>query len=242
MTLNRTGSGPRRRSVRVGTAKRVTDALASSVGLGVLLAGCGGGSGSGLTGSARSHSEQVVLQSSIVSDRTHLFTGVLTYRPPDAMAVDATRQLTVTLTAVGRDSPPVSTADGAIVGSRSLRVGGREEAVLSARGGVDISAVGPVTGLIGQPGDHVNWTWDITPRQPGTHTLDLVVITYQGTTDNPLETLNPPVQISLRVGNTVSHTASKINGWVVGFGAFLAALAGIFVVITPLWRRRKSRR
>jgi hypothetical protein len=224
-------------------ARRAAGAVASSVGLGVLLAGCGGGSGSGLTGTAQPHSEQVVLQSSVVSDRAHLFTGVLTYRPPDAVAVDATRQFTVTLTAIGRGSPAVSTAAGAVVGSRSLRVGGREEAVLSARGGgVDISAVGPVTGLIGQPGDHVNWTWDITPRQPGTHTLDLVVITYQGTTDNPLETLNPPVQIPLRVGNTVSHAASKINGWVVGVGAFLAALAGIFAVITPLWRRRKSRR
>ena len=223
------------------TAKRAAHALALGMGFGVLLAGCGGEPAS--TGSAQSHSEQVVLQSSIVSDREHLFTGVLTYQPPDPVAVDATRQLMVTLTATGRDSPPVSTADGAIVGSRSLRVGGREEAILSAQGGgVDISAVGPVTGLIGQPGDRVHWIWDITPRQPGTHTLDLVVITYQGTTDNPLETLNPPVQIPVQVGNTVSHAASKINGWIVGFGAFLAALAGIVAVLTPLWRRRKSRR
>jgi hypothetical protein len=169
---------------------------------------------------------QVSLQSSIVNDREHLFNGVLTYEPPSPMPVDNTQLLEVQLIAVGQDPSAVRIPYGHIVGSRSLRVGGVEDATLSARGGgVQISSVGPTRRLIGQPGDMVSWTWEITPMQPGMYTLELVVVTYQGESDNPLSIVNPPIPITLNVTDTLSHRVNSVKGWIIGFSAFLAAVA-----------------
>jgi hypothetical protein len=174
-------------------------------------------------------SQQVSLQSSIVNDRKHLFNGVLTYLPLDPMSVDNTQELDVTLIAVGQNPSAVSIPPGNVIGSRSLRVGGVEGATLSVRGGgVQISPVGPDRRLIGQPGDTADWTWDITPMQPGEYTLELVVVTYQGTSDNPLSVVDPPIPITLNVTDTWSHRLNSVKGWIIGLGAFFAAVAIIF--------------
>ena len=166
------------------------------------------------------------LQSSIVNDREHLFNGVLTYEPPSPMPVDNTQLLEVQLTAVGQDPDAAHIPYGRIVGSRSLRVGGVEDATLSVRGGgVQISSVGPTRRLIGRPGDTVGWAWYITPMQPGMHTLELVVVTYQGESDNPLSIVNPPISITLNVTDTLSHRVNSVKGWIIGLGAFLGAVA-----------------
>jgi hypothetical protein len=173
-------------------------------------------------------SEQVLIQGTIVSDRKHLFNGVLTYVHLSPMPVDNTQELDVTLIAVGQNGdvpiPPFN-----VIGSRSLQVGGVEDATLSDRGGgVQISPVGSTRRLIGQPGDTAHWAWDITPMQPGEYTLELVVVTYQGTTDNPLSIINPPVDIALNVTDTWSHRLDSVKGWIIGLGAFFAAVAIIF--------------
>jgi hypothetical protein len=173
--------------------------------------------------------DQVNLQSLIVNDRKHLFAGVLTYYPLRPMAVGSTLELSVTLTGTGQNPGQVVIPHGNVIGSRSLRVGGVEGATLSARGsGIQISPVGPTRGLIGQPGDSVYWYWDITPSEPGDYILQLVVVTYLGTSDNPLSVVNPPVPIALNVTDTWSHRLDSVKGWIIGFGAFFGALVIIF--------------
>jgi hypothetical protein len=180
--------------------------------------------------------EQVELQTSIVSDREHLFRGVLTYLPLDPMPVDSTQEMHVTLVAIGENPAAVKVAPGEVVGSRSMQVGGIEEARLSARGGgADISAVGPTRGLIGEPGDKLSWTWDITPKEPREYELELVVITYQGTSNNPLSVVNPPIKIDLEVNNTFSHWISSMKAWLIGLGAVAVAAAAIWKFGTDLF-------
>jgi hypothetical protein len=129
--------------------------------------------------------------------------------------------------------------------------GGVEEAKLSVRGGgVDISPVGPTRGLIGQPGDKVDWVWDITPKEPGEHTFDLVIVTYKGSSDNPLFIVNPPINIKLDVTETWSHRISSAKAWVIGFGGLVIALAAIvtffreqvFALLPKRIRKRKDSR
>jgi hypothetical protein len=155
-------------------------------------------------------SDQVRLLSSIVNDRKHLFNGVLMYLPLKPMAVESTKQFRVKLIAVGQNSAAVKIPKGKVVGSRSLKVGGVEQASLSnSGGGVSISPVGPTRVTIAEPGDSVTWTWDITAEQPGDYTLNLVVITYQGTSDRVLTYINRPVPINLKVRDTWSHRAKS---------------------------------
>jgi len=173
-------------------------------------------------------SQQVKLESSIVDDRKHLFNGILMYQPLNPMAVGDTRELDVTLIAIGQKPGETHIPVGNVIGSRSLRVGGVEGATLSVGGGgAQISPVGPTRGLIGQPGDRVDWTWNISPSEPGEYTLELVVVTYQGTSDNPLSVVNPPVPITLKVTDTWSHRLNELKGWIIGLGAFFAAVAVI---------------
>ena len=122
------------------------------------------------------------------------------------MPVGGTQELDVELIAVGQNRKAIKIPRGNMVGSRSLQVGGVEEAKLSVPGGkVDVSSVGPTRGLIGQPGDEVNWSWGVTPKETGTYMLDLVITTYQGSSDNPLFVINPPIRIKLVVTNTFLH-------------------------------------
>jgi hypothetical protein len=55
----------------------------------------------------------------------------------------------------------------------------------------------------------------------------LVAITYQGTSDNPLFVVNPPIYIQLSVTNTFGHRVKGAIGWIIGLGAALAALTAI---------------
>ena len=204
-------------------------ALALLIGVALISASCGYSEASSPVGAGAPPNEQVKLQTSIVSDREHLFRGVLSYLPLNPMPVDSTQEVHVTLVAVGEDPAAVEVAPGEVVGSRSMRVGGVEEARLSARGGgADISAVGPTRGLIGEPGDKLSWTWDITPKEPRKYELELVVITYQGTSNSPLSVVNPPIEIRLEVNNTFSHQISSMKAWLIGLGAVAVAAAAIW--------------
>jgi hypothetical protein len=195
---------------------------------------------------------QIQLESSIVSDRKHLFRGVLTYEDLEEMPVEDTQDLTVTLQAIGEHQDPdvVRTPHGVLAGLRWLRVGGVEEAKLSVRGPADrveISPVGSTRGLIGKPGDKISWIWEITPKEPGSYTLRLVVVTYQGMSDNPLATLNPPIEIDLSVSDTGRHRFKWITDRIVGLSIILGAVSVILVffreqIFGPISKRRRRRR
>jgi hypothetical protein len=185
--------------------------------------------------------EQVRLQSSIVDDRAHLFNGVLTYQPLDPMDVGDNERLVVTLTAVGQRPGAVVLPRGELVGSRDLQVGGVEEATLTVAGAHDrvaVTPVGPSKGLIGRPGDRLHWQWDLVPKEPGTYTLELVVVTFRGTSDTPLATVNPPIDITLHVADTWKHRFTAIRGAIIGLAALLAAIAGILTFFREQIRAR----
>lgn len=166
------------------------------------------------------------------------------YTPLDPMPVEETRVFQARLIAVGERPTAVRIPPGNIVGSRSLQVGGVEEAQLSARGGgVDIAPIGPTRRLIGRPGDKADWTWDITPKEPKDYTLELVVVTYQGEGDNPLYIINPPIEIKLSVTNTWGHRIKSVNSWALGLAAFVGAVVVLWKPIGALlswWRDRKN--
>ena len=68
-------------------------------------------------------SAQVLLQSSIVNDRKHLFNGVLLYSPLDPMPVEQTQELDVELIGAGKNPQAFLNPYPKVVGSRSLQVG-----------------------------------------------------------------------------------------------------------------------
>lgn len=183
------------------------------------------------------------LQSKIVNDRKGLFRGVLAYKPLDPMPVEETRAFQATLIAVGNKPTSVRIPRGNVVGSRSLQVGGVQEAKLSARGGgVDIALAGPPRRLIARPGDRAVWAWNITPKEPKDYTLELVVITYQGTGDNPLDIINPPIEIELTVTNTWWHRIKSMNTAAIGAAAFVGAVAILWKPVGALlswWTNRR---
>jgi hypothetical protein len=210
--------------------------------LAVISSGCGVWDDDSPSGGG-DHLDQVSLQSAIVNDRKQLFNGVLTYGRGMTMSVEDTRQYRVDLTAVGERGDTAGVPDG----SRSLQVGGVEEAKLSVVGEadrVDISPVGSTRGLIGRPGDKLGWTWDITPKEPGDYTLRLVVITYQGNTDNPLSTMSPPVEIKINVSSTWSYRAKAMGEKIAEAGALIGAIGvigGFFWGVSKRLKRRRQR-
>jgi hypothetical protein len=203
----------------------------------------GGEGGSGSPGPGGSAENQVILQSSIIKAREHLFDGVLTYQPLEPIPVEDTRQFRVTLVAVVEGTEFPSIPPGEVVGSRELQVGGVEEAKLSGPPGkVDISPVGSTRRLIGQVGDQATWAWNITPKQPGDYTLDLVITTYQGTTENPLYIINPPIPIDLSVRNTWSYFFNAMKAWIIAFSTFVAAVAVILAFFREQFFGKKDKK
>jgi hypothetical protein len=233
MPSRRSGSG--REPARLAGPLRI---LLAVITIGNLAASCGLKAPSAVP----PRNEQVQLQSSIVNDRKHLFNGVLTYLPLRSMPVEDTQELEVELIAIGQNAAAVRIPEGRVVGSRSFKVGGVEEAKLSVSGGgVDIAPVSPARATIGQPGDSVTWRWDLTPKEPGDYTLKLEVITYQGTSDRPLAYINPPVRIGLSVTNTLSHRIKTNVPRIVGFVTFIGVLAGAIAGVRSLVVRQRKR-
>ncbi|MCU7825121.1 hypothetical protein [Kitasatospora sp. DSM 101779] len=191
---------------------------------------------------APSISNQVTLQSAIVEDRNSLFNGILLYAPLDPVKVGTDEELKVTLIATG-NNPVARFPDSLIVGSRELKVGGTEEAILSTRDKIDIPPIGPTKGLIGQPGDRVEWRWTITPREAGNSILNLTIVTYQGSTSNPLFATNPPIEIKITAKNTWKNRLAELKGWVIGASTVIAAIATILAFFRePIFGRLARRR
>ncbi|NUK32521.1 hypothetical protein HRW16_19350 [Streptomyces lunaelactis] len=187
---------------------------------------------------------QVKLQSSIVDDRKSLFNGIVSYSDLEPVKVEESAEVEVELIAVGSDFDAAPVPEGRIVGSRKLLVGGVEEARLSCRTkDVEISAIGPAKGLIGRIGDSVTWRWAITPKKAGKHTLDLVIVTYQGNTNNPLHAVNPPIKIEVEAKQTLKSRVNSARVWVLGISTFVVALSGILAFFRePIFKRLSKRR
>lgn len=176
-------------------------------------------------------SQQVRLESSIINDRSHLFKGFLTYSTLQSMRVGEVQQVYARLSAIGKNSPALKVPRGNVVGSRSLRVGGVEEANLSVGGdGVDVSSVGTARRTIGRPGDQALWTWTVSPGKPGDYVLDLVVTTYQGKSDNPISIVSPPIQIGLHVTATTGSFWSNLGT----VGRVLVTIAGVLAAVATI--------
>jgi hypothetical protein len=173
---------------------------------------------------------QIVLMERINQDRAELLAGRLSYSPLTPVKVGSIEALHAWLYAYSSQSFRVPL--GQIQTKYELRVGGVEGATLSApQGGVAITAIGPTTGLIGRPGDVVEWSWSLKPAQPGTYPLDLVVVTYQGETSNPLYTLKPPLTINLVVTNTVAHRVAAAGSTATKWVAIVGTIAGACIAV-----------
>jgi hypothetical protein len=187
---------------------------------------------------------QIKVMESINNGRSELLAGVLEYSPVEQVRAGTTEAFHAWLYAVS-DGHPMPASDAGIVSRYKLRVGGVEGASLTAPGeAVAITPIGPTTGLIGKPGDHVEWTWSLKPSQPGTYTLYLVVETYQGETTNPLYTMTPPLTLGLTATNTMGHSAAAAENILLT----LSKIAGAIVVIGGLiagcvtWVRKRARK
>jgi hypothetical protein len=186
---------------------------------------------------------QVNVMESINRDRSELIDGALRYSHLAPVRIGAAETFHVWLIAYTHQVP----VPKSFIMPRDrydLRVGGVEGAALTAAsGGVTITAIGPTRGLIGKPKDEVEWSWSLKPGQPGTYVLDLVVVTYQGQTSNPLYTLNPPLVLTLVAKNSFGHRVAAVESAllpIVGIAASLAAVIG--VVLTWMAMRNRKRR
>jgi hypothetical protein len=176
--------------------------VSAALGLGAatFLVACGSSALSGASQSGR----QFQLMESINRSRQALLAGDLWYSNLAQVRAGSTEQFHARLIAL--DRRPLGLRRIMVRYYHQLRVGGVEGATLSAPdGGVAITAIGPTTGLIGKPGDEVDWTWSLKATQPGTYPVDLVVVTYQGETHNPLYTMNPPLTLKLVVTTGPRH-------------------------------------
>jgi hypothetical protein len=184
----------------------------------------------------------------INQDRTELLAGTLTYSQLAPVKVGSSEMLEAWLRADSSQSERVPL--GQIQTKYELRVGGVEGATLSAPGGgVAITPVGPTTGLIGKPGDKVEWSWSLKAAQPGTYPLDLVVVTYQGETRNPLYTLKPPLVINLVVADTLAHRAAaagsaagKVAGVVATIAGACVAVGSCAAGIRKIYKKRRNKK
>jgi hypothetical protein len=181
----------------------------------------------------------------IVQDRSALLDGELSYQPLAPVRVGATESLSVDLQAYSAHGLPPHPALGRAT-PYVLKVGGTEAADLTApAGGVAITAIGPTTGQIGAPGDVVNWTWSLKPAGPGTYSLDLVVVTYQAHTSQPLSTMNPPLVIKLVATESAAHRAvsAAANGFrTVSRAVSEVAVVAGFIAGCMAWTRRWKKR
>ncbi len=226
---------------------RRTRCIAVIVGLclfALVVAGCGGSAGS--TGTV---SRQAMEMAGIVQDRSALLDGELSYRPLNPVRVGATENFSAELQAYSTHRSPPHPISGRLT-PYVLKVGGTEAASLTApAGGLAITAIGPTTGQIGAPGDVVSWTWSLKPAAPGTYSLDLVVVTYQAGTSQPLSTMSPPLVIKLIATESAAHQA--VAAAASGFGAISKAMGEIVVVAGFIagcvawvrsWRKRRRKK
>lgn len=229
-------------------ARAVKILLLAVVGSAVVVAAVSACGSAPSAGSSASVGGQAVLMETINQDRTELLAGTLTYSQLAPVKVGSTEMLEAWLRADSSQHEQVPL--GQIQTKYELRVGGVEGATLSAPGGgVAITPVGPTTGLIGKPGDKVEWSWSLKSAQPGTHPLDLVVVTYQGETSNPLYTLKPPLVINLVVTDTLAHRAGAVGSAAGKLAAVVGTIAGACVAvggcatgIRKIYKKRRNKK
>jgi hypothetical protein len=203
-----------------------------------LLVSCGSS-----PGEVAESNSQVNVMESINRDRSELIDGALQYSRLVPVRIGATEMFHVWLIAYTREAP----VPKSFIRPRdlyNLRVGGVEGATLTAAsGGVTITAIGPTRGLIGKPNDEVEWSWSLKPTQPGTYVLDLVVVTYQGQTSNPLYTLNPPLVLTLVAKNSFGHSVGAVESALLPIAGIAGSLAAVIgVVLTWMAMRNRKRR
>ncbi|MEU4346140.1 hypothetical protein [Streptomyces sp. NPDC023838] len=164
-------------------------------------------------------SDQVLFQKKAERDRAGLFEGQLDYDPPSPVNVNDTTEFTVTLSALSSAQPQPSH----VVARRNLWVGGVQGAELTAPDGdVDVELTGSNHQLLTR-NTSVEWQWNLTPRKPGRHRLNLVIETYQGSSSNVLARTSPPLTLDLAANTTFGYQVSEMKEWIIAAGAVLGA-------------------
>ncbi|MFD0378673.1 hypothetical protein [Streptomyces sp. NPDC127112] len=170
-------------------------------------------------------SDQVVFQRRAEKDVAGLFEGLLLFSAPASVDVGDTAEFAVTLAAL-EDELPAEAA----VEHRSLLVGGVEGASLEAPDGdVGVELIGSARQVLTR-GAPVEWRWALTPRRPGRHRLDLVVETYQGSSDDVLWRTTPPIKVELNARGTFGYWLGQFQGWIIAASAVVGALTVIFAL------------
>ncbi|WP_405942689.1 hypothetical protein [Streptomyces sp. NBC_00207] len=165
----------------------------------------------------------------ILRDRTQLFDGELDYDLPFRVRMGDDIEVLASITAVKHEASLNPPAPGHDSVEREFRVGGVQKAYLSDPGDdLVIKQLGSPNGSsIAAVGDSAQWRWYVTPRKPGSFTLDLVIETYQRDTDVLLARTEPPVNIAVTVTNTWKYRISSAKEWLFAAAAVLAALGAI---------------
>ncbi|MET7474315.1 hypothetical protein ABZT17_08150 [Streptomyces sp. NPDC005648] len=203
----------------------------------LLLAACGVPGGEKSVGPGLSQAD---LRASIVNDRKQLFDGSLAYTPSVSVPVGGSLRFDVLLTARGEKSRHAARA---AVPTRVFRVGGMQGAMLTPYSReVRTVMLSEARQPIVRPGESALWEWSVSADEPGDYDLGLTVITYQGETDRALETLNPPIDVRLKVRDTWSHRFASMQDWLFTAAGIAGALAGIYALRTPLADLVRGRR
>ena len=207
------------------------------LGLLVVVLSLGGGCGPGAGVGFDPRSDQAAFQAKVVNDRKQLFAGTLDFHPSVAAVVDDSMTYKITLRALGEDASRRSAPVPRGMETRRFQVGGVEGATLSSTSRsvqVELLADSRTKQVIAEPGDTAHWQWRVSPSEPGDYDLLLVLTTYQGESDRALDTLTPPIVIHLSVSNTLSHSISSMQAFLITSGGVAAALTAILAFRAPL--------
>lgn len=203
----------------------------------LLLTACGGAPDEKRLGPGLSQTD---LLASIVNDRKQLFDGSLAYAPSVSVPVGGSLRYDVVLTARGETS---RRATRTAVQTRVFRVGGMQGARLTPYSRqVRTVLLSEARQPIARPGDSALWEWSVSADEPGDYELGLTVITYQGGTKRALETLNPPIDVHVKVRDTWSHRFTSMRDWLFTAAGIAGALVGIYALRAPLAELVRERR
>jgi hypothetical protein len=160
--------------------------------------------------------------------RKELRTGRVAYNPPDQMRLGRTRELEVRLTRTFTPEVTATLSGGGPPVTAEVQVATRMKAELTGSA-FDIESRGtPAVQLLRRTGFR-SWIWGVTPRRPGTHSLNLTIYAL------------PPEQgggdaLDYRVFNrTINVEVSpvqSVQGWLgrnLGTIATIAAIFGVTV-------------
>ncbi len=197
---------------------------------------------------------QNIYTAALQHDKASLDRGVLTYTPINRLKTATSSVFKVMVTDVGRGPQVVAvhTASGMTVYQQDVPTGAAVGVEIVNCGNLTCEAESSSRQLVLAEGESADWSWFITPGQPGPATITVRADTYDQGTQQVLSeelfnisgTVLPTPAFKHRQGqhaiSAATHTGITVTetiGTLVGsIGAIVAAAGGIFA-----WRRRRKR-